>query len=98
MRVIWSPLALKRVGDIAEQIARDSPLASEEWVEEVFASVLRLERFPQSGRAVPEVPRADVREVLQGRYRVIYRIEPDHVSVLTVRHTRQLLRPEDLER
>lgn len=44
MRVVWSPLALERVGDIAERIARDSPLASEEWVEEIFASVQRLER------------------------------------------------------
>lgn len=97
MRVTWSPLALERIADIAEWIARDSPLAAERWVEEVFASVLHLERYPESGRAVPEVSRAEIREVRHGRYRVIYRIEPGQISVLAVRHTRQLLQPENLE-
>jgi toxin ParE1/3/4 len=97
VRITWSPLALERVGDIAEWIARNSAPAAERWVEEVFASVRHLERFPQSGRAVPELSRIDIREVLHGPYRVIYRIEPDQVAVLTVRHGRRLLRPEDLE-
>ena len=97
MRVVWSPLALERVGEIAAWIARDSPLAAEAWVEEIFASVWRLERFPANGRVVPELRKAELREVLHGRYRIIYRIEPDQVFVISVRHTRQLLQSEDLE-
>lgn len=94
MRVVWSPLALDRVVEIAEFIARGRPAAAEEWVDAIFASVERLERFPQSGRRVEESHRSDLREVVHGDYRVIYRAEPDHLIVLTVRHARQDLRPD----
>jgi plasmid stabilization system protein ParE len=84
------------VEEIAGRIAEDRPLAAEAWVEEIFASLLRLEQFPESGREVPEVRRAEVREVIQGKYRVIYRIESEEISVLTVRDSRQQTTPEDL--
>ena len=42
----------------------------------------------ESGRLVPEL-----REVIHGAYRVIYRIESGRVSVLTVRYGRRLLDP-----
>jgi plasmid stabilization system protein ParE len=96
VRVLWSPLALERVEEIARRIAEDRPRAAEAWVEEIFASVRRLEQFPESGRMVPEVRRADVREVIQGKYRVLYRLESEQISVLTVRHSRQQTTPEDL--
>ncbi len=96
MRIVWSPLALERVGDIASYIARDNPGAASGWVEVVFEKVKRLRRFPQSGRRVPEADRPDVREVFHGSYRVIYRLTPTQVAILTVRHGRQLLPPEDL--
>lgn len=64
MRIIWSPLALERVVEIGEYIARDRPIAAADWTEAILASVERLERFPESGRHVPESNRSDLREVL----------------------------------
>lgn len=96
MRIEWSPLALGRIEEIASFIAQDHPQGAAEWIEEIFAVVQRLERFPESGREVPEVRRGTVREVIHGRYRIIYRVEPDRVAVLTVRHSRQLTGPEDI--
>lgn len=97
MKVVWSPLALERVAEIAEFIARDRPSAAAEWVEAIFASVERLRRFPRSGRSVAESQRADLREVVSGDHRVIYRVELERLVVLTVRHARQDLRPDDPE-
>lgn len=91
MKIIWSPLALERVKEIARYIAADNPRAARKWVEAVFQTVERLEGFPESGRAVPEVGRKDIREILHGHYRIIYRLEPGAVAILTVRHGRQLL-------
>ncbi len=54
MNLIWSPLAIERVSEIAEYIARDNPPAAQRWVEETFDRVGQLERFPDSGRRVPE--------------------------------------------
>ena len=95
MKLIWSPLALERVVEIAEYIAPDRPNAAADWVEAIFASVQRLKRFPLSGRSVPESKRSDLREIIHGSYRVIYRVEAERLVVLTVRHARQELRSDD---
>jgi toxin ParE1/3/4 len=95
VRIVWSPLALERVAEIAEGIAIDRPLAAEAWVEEILSAVERLADFPESGRVVPEVRREEIREVIQGDYRIIYRTDPDQVSILTVRHARQFTSAED---
>jgi plasmid stabilization system protein ParE len=44
---------------------------------------------------VPEYQRDDVREILERPYRILYRIKPDRIDVITVMHYRQLL-PSDL--
>jgi plasmid stabilization system protein ParE len=96
VRLVWSPLALERVEE-AEYIARDRPEAARRWVRSLFEAVRGLEHFPESGRPVPELPhRPELREVIHGAYRVIYRVEPDRVSVLTVRHARRLLDPSEV--
>jgi toxin ParE1/3/4 len=95
MRLIWSPLALERVIEIGEYIAQDRPQAAANVVEALFASVRRLERDPASGRHAPESERTDLREVIHGNFRVIYRVDADQLVVLTVRHARQELRPDD---
>lgn len=98
MRVVWSPLAIDRVDEIARRIAGDRPRAAREWVNQLFASVRRLEAFPRSGRTAPEVEhRANVRELIDGDYRVIYRVDRDQIVVLTVRHSRQVTTADDLD-
>lgn len=61
MRIIWSALALGRVSEAADYIARDNPRAAENWVSEIFDLVSRLSEHPQRGRVVPEVGRAEIR-------------------------------------
>ncbi len=53
--------------------------------------------FPQSGRMVPEYRRADIREVIERPYRIIYRVKEDQIDVLSVVHSAQQLPPEVLE-
>ena len=91
MKIVWSPLTLDRIGEIADDIAQDNSLAASEWVESVFIKVGRLVRFPESGRIVPEIKRADIREIIIGNYRMIYRIRHSRVAILTIRHGQQRL-------
>ncbi|UTF58761.1 type II toxin-antitoxin system RelE/ParE family toxin [Gilvimarinus sp. DA14] len=95
MKVVWSPLALERVEDIARYIAEDKPDAAVEWVEGLFNTVERLSDFPQSGRVVPEVGGRRIREVMFGAYRIIYSVS-DQIDILTVRRSSQLLRMSEL--
>jgi len=96
MRIVWSPLALERVEDIAQYIAEDKPSAAVEWVEGIFDTVERLSDFPESGRVVPEVGGRRIREVIFGAYRIIYSVR-DQIDILTVRRSSQLLRMSELD-
>ena len=91
MKVVWSPLALERVEAIADYIAEDNVDAARVFLIDIFAAVGRLRSFPQSGRSVPEVNRPDIREIIFKKYRVIYRVGRQQVSILTVRHRKQRL-------
>lgn len=97
MNLIWAPLAIERDAEIASYIAEDNPVAADEWIREVFARTGQLALFPQSGRHLSETSRRDVREPIWGNYRIIYRIRPDQVAILTVRHTKQVLPLDDLK-
>jgi addiction module RelE/StbE family toxin len=97
MKVVWSPLALERVDEIADYIAEDNVEAARVFLIDIFAAVGRLRSFPQSGRAVPEVNRSDIREIIFKKYRVVYRVARQQVSILTVRHGRQRLPLEEVE-
>ncbi|MGQ7009334.1 type II toxin-antitoxin system RelE/ParE family toxin, partial [Vibrio cholerae] len=50
MKVVWSPLALQKLGDAAEFIAFDNPSAAERWVNEVFDKTELLGSMPEMGR------------------------------------------------
>ena len=96
MKIIWSPLALDRVYDIALHISEDKINAAEKWVTSIFERVSTLETFPKSGRVVPELGKESIREVLFGDYRIVYRLLPDEVQILTIRHGQQILSARDL--
>ena len=91
MRVIWSPLAVDRASEIADYIAQDKPSAAEKWIDTVFSKVEQLKSSPEIGRIVPEISDSQFRELIYGNYRIIYRIETKQISILTIRHGRQIL-------
>jgi addiction module RelE/StbE family toxin len=96
MKILWTKLALNRIEEIANYIAEDNPSASQKWKREVYQKTQNLRSFPKMGRMVPEVNRDEVREIFYGNYRIIYRIEPKRVSILTVRHGKQLLKRSEI--
>ena len=91
MRIIWSPLAVDRASEIFDYIAQDKPSAAEKWINTVFSKVEQLKSSPEIGRLVPEIYDSQFRELIYGNYRIIYRIEKKQISILTIRHGRQIL-------
>ena len=89
MRVIWAPRAIARATEIATYIAAERPGSARRWIEELFALAAGLRSHPRVGRKVPEAGRDKLRQVLYGKYRLIYRIELTRLVVLTVRHCRR---------
>ncbi len=96
MKLLWMPLALDRVDEIVDYISRDRPQAAENWAVGLFDFVEKLQQSPKRGRTVPEFGRDEIRELHYKNYRVIYRLDEDRISILTVRHGRRLLDPEEI--
>ena len=97
MKIIWSPLAAQRMTEIADYISRDNPTGAVNWAKAIFEKIENIGQFPYMGRIVPEANRNEIRELIFKNYRIIYRVETNHISILTIRHGRQLLSSEEIE-
>lgn len=82
--VVWSPQSLHDVESIRTFIAQDSTTYAELVVRRIVAAVERLQVFPESGRIVPERDVPEIREVIAAPYRVVYRLRPSCVEIVTV--------------
>jgi plasmid stabilization system protein ParE len=82
------------LGQIVKYIAQDKPAAAEKFRDEVFAHINLLKKAPQLGRIVPEEGNPNIRELLHGNYRIIYRIRPrlKKIQVILTWHGKRLLR------
>ena len=94
-RIRWSDEASSDLQAIHDFIARDSAQYARAVCAELVESVDQLMVFPQSGRVVPELRREDIRELIRGAYRVVYRVtSSDLVEIVTIVHGARLLRLE----
>ena len=82
--LIWSPQALGDVEEIRAYIALDSRSYAELTAQRIMAAVERLKAFPDSGRLVPERQSPEVRDVVAGRFRIVYRRKAHVVEIVTV--------------
>ena len=80
----WTEQAVEDIRAIREFIGRDSPRYGGLVAERLVAATGRIELFPRSGRIVPELGRQDLREIIVGEYRLVYRVEPEAAVLLTV--------------
>lgn len=94
MKVLWTQTASGHLASIYEYIAHDSARYARRVVDRLTARSRQMGRFPRSGQMVPEYQDPDIREVLEGAYRVIYRVGEEDVRVLAVIHGARLLPPE----
>ena len=90
-QVKWTPQALDDLEAICLFIARDAPQIGAVFADRAFRATDRLADYPRSGRIVPEVDIENIREIILGNYRLIYRIREDQVQVVTVHHGARLL-------
>jgi plasmid stabilization system protein ParE len=95
-QIRWTVQALADLEAIGDFIARDAPSFAQVFVDRIFEVVERLEVFPRSGRIVPEFAQEDIREIIFGSYRIVYLLNGDRVSILTVFHSSRQLILSDL--
>ena len=86
MRVLWTDAAVAQLQAIHDYIAQTSPEYALRIVDRLTRRSIQIASFPFSGRMVPEYELNEVREIIEGRYRIIYLIEDAQVQVLAVVH------------
>lgn len=71
---------------LRDYIASDAPARATSFIRRIFDHVDTLRAFPELGRVVPETDIANIRELVFQGYRIIYRLSPDRIDILTVLH------------
>jgi len=96
VKVQWSPLALEQAEEAMDFIAgQGRPNSAAVWLDGLFERVRNLAPFPEQGRVVPEVGRTEIREVQYQGFRILHRVSPDTIGILSVRHGRRELPSEE---
>jgi toxin ParE1/3/4 len=91
LEVFWSDTAIGHLEAIAQYVAQTSPMYAERLVDRILSHADQVAAFPESGRNVPEAATKDIREVLEGPYRIMYLVQTKRVDVVAVVHARQLV-------
>ncbi len=89
MKVHWTDTAQRHLDAIYHFIAQDSPAYAKRMVDRLTRRSQQIGEFPFSGRSVPEYEMQQIREVIEGPYRIIYYIMADQIDVLAVLHGAQ---------
>ena len=86
MKIIWTKSAVSSLENIKNYIALESEYYAIDLIEKIISAVEKLSNFPRLGRQVAEAKSEDVREIIYGSYRIIYKSDKDTVYILAIIH------------
>jgi toxin ParE1/3/4 len=88
VEVNWTLQALQDIESISEYISRDSVKYAKIQASRFFEVVEILEEFPKTGRIVPELNKTNIRELILGNYRIVYKIiSLKSIDILAIHHS-----------
>jgi len=92
VKIRWNEEAIPDVEEIADYIAADSIAYAVMQTELFFDRVEILKKNLRSGPVVPELNDKNVRQLVEGNYRIIYEIKSNTlIEILCVIHGMRLL-------
>ncbi len=87
VKLIWTDQAIDDLEDIGEYIAENSERYAKLTVQKIIERTEILKNLPKAGRIVPEKNDENVRELIEGSYRIIYEtISEQVIYILFVYH------------
>jgi len=98
VRIIWTELASLELKEIYEFIAQDSKLYAKRQVIKLRNRTKILKSSKYFGKIVDEIGIPVVREIIEGNYRIIYKIRNENeIAILTIHHSARDLTKRDIE-
>lgn len=97
VKIKWTNFALQDLDEIGEFISKDSARFAQMTVKFLFESTSLLKTHPKAGRIIPEFREENLRELIRGSYRIVYRIvDKNRIDILTVHHSARLFKNSPL--
>ena len=89
----WTLQAEMDLKNIYEYIAKDSSHYAKIHINRIRNKARALKQQPRLGRVVPEMEIENIRELIFGSYRIIYRIvNPERIDIITIYHSARILK------
>lgn len=93
VKIDWTELLILDLKEIFDYIAVNSDRYASLTTYKIYQRVQILADNPFSGRIVPEFNKNPIRELIEGNYRIIYRIKSEiQIDILRVYHSARLLK------
>ena len=70
-QIDWTKKSLKDLRAINDYISFDSTFYAARFISKLIRRVEQLIEFPESGRMVPEKSTREIRELIEGNYRIL---------------------------
>lgn len=88
----WTFQSISDLQNIYNYIASDSKKYAKIHIQRIREKARLIKDNIRIGRIVPEVENEEIREIIFGNYRIIYRIvNPERIDILTVFHSARIL-------
>ena len=88
VQINWTLQAASDLKDIAEYISKDSKKYAKLQVVRIRLRTKILKSQIYAGKIVSEIDRQNIRELIEGNYRIIYKIvNNSRVDILTIHHS-----------
>jgi toxin ParE1/3/4 len=93
VEIIWTPVALEDLQSVYDYISLDSPTYASRYIDKLVDRVDILIKHPEAGKVVPEFEDKSIRELIEGSYRLVYKIRSiKEVAIIRVHHSAMLLK------
>ena len=97
-KIVWTTQSIFDLKDIFDYISKDSKRYAENQISRIKTKTLILKTQPESGRIVPELGISQIRELIEGNYRIVYRLlTKESVEIVTVHHSARDFGSRDIE-
>ncbi len=83
-QISWTKKSLKDLRAINDYISLDSTFYAARFISKLIQRVDQLIDFPESGRVVPEKNLPEIRELIEGNYRIFYQLKKGKITILRV--------------
>ena len=98
VQINWTFQSKGDLKSIADYISRDSKLYAKLQVVRIRNRTRILKSQIRLGKIVPEIDNKNIRELIEGRYRIIYKIvSKNRIDILTVHHSSRDLKRTNIK-